>query len=165
MPLPGMFRLILLSSLCLLKGSLAFVLSDLKGQGPKQVDTCFDIWVMDEYGVQESWTKKYSTRPLLVCHDALGFRPGVELLLTGHDYKLMVSYNHCTREMVKYDPLADTPESGLKDEVSHYAESLISVKRLNLKKKKSNSKKKKLSSKKNYRLRSVDRVEQASAHC
>ncbi|XP_058187755.1 F-box protein CPR1-like [Rhododendron vialii] len=150
-PLPGIFRLKLLSNLCLLKDSLALALSDLHGLGSRRVDTCFDIWVMDEYGVQESWTKKYTTGPLLGCHDALGFRPNAEVLLTRHNYRQLVSYDLSAHNIVEYDPLVNTPEAQLVNEVLHYAESLISVKRLTSKKKKSTLKKKKksISKKKN----------------
>ncbi|KAI8534202.1 hypothetical protein RHMOL_Rhmol10G0070700 [Rhododendron molle] len=147
-PLPGTFRLKLLSNLCLLKDSLALVMSDVYGPGSQRVDTCFEIWVMDEYGVQESWTKKYTTGPLLGCHDALGFRPNAEVLLTRKNYREMVSYDLSTHNIVEYDPLRVTPDSGLINEVLPYAESLISVKRLISKKKKSTSKKKKSTSKK-----------------
>ncbi|KAH7858557.1 hypothetical protein Vadar_025260 [Vaccinium darrowii] len=157
-PLPGHFRLKSLNNICLLKDSLVLVMSDSFGQRRvDRVDTRFDIWVMDEYGVQESWTKKYTVGPFLGCYDALGFRPNVEVLLMRCNYREMVSYDLRTHKIVEYDPLRDTPDSSLANEVFHYTESLISVRRLiSKKKKKKSTSTKKKSTLKNKNWTSID---------
>ncbi|KAH7855535.1 hypothetical protein Vadar_025925 [Vaccinium darrowii] len=156
-PLPSHFRLKSLNNICLLKDSLVLVMSDSFGGGGQRVDTSFDIWVMDEYGVQESWTKKYTVGPLAGCYDSLAFRPNVEVLLMRCDYRRMVSYDLSTNKIVEYDPLRNTPDSQLVNEVFHYAECLISVKRQTLKKKKKkNKQKKKSASKKKKNWTSID---------
>ena len=43
----------------------------------------FDIWVMREYGVEDSWTKQLVVGPLLRIQKPLPFAKNGELLLLG----------------------------------------------------------------------------------
>ncbi|KAI8534214.1 hypothetical protein RHMOL_Rhmol10G0071600 [Rhododendron molle] len=125
-PLPENFHILSLSNFCLLKDSLALVV--LSDTDHRRVATFFDVWVMDEYGVKESWTKKYVIGPLLGNHDALGFRSNVEVLLTRGNNRQMVSYDLSTHNIKEYNQICDTPGIYSEQQVFPYAESLISVK-------------------------------------
>ncbi|KAK9986537.1 hypothetical protein SO802_031488 [Lithocarpus litseifolius] len=48
----------------------------------------FDIWVMNEYGVEESWTKQSTVGPLGV-HSLVGFGKNEELLFASHSMMLL----------------------------------------------------------------------------
>ncbi|KAM7494469.1 hypothetical protein LguiB_029078 [Lonicera macranthoides] len=65
-------------SLTILNKSLALIL-----YVREEVDKFFDIWVMNEYGSKESWTKQFSIRPLSGIHCPLSFWRCDELLLQG----------------------------------------------------------------------------------
>ncbi|KAH7850539.1 hypothetical protein Vadar_034593 [Vaccinium darrowii] len=102
---PDAFCFRLLACLCILKNSLALI------QQEDDTQTCgalFDIWVMDEYRVEESWTKKYTVGPLLGHYDALGFRPNVEVFLMSCDPGQMVSYNLSTGDINEYNQICDS---------------------------------------------------------
>ncbi|KAI8534216.1 hypothetical protein RHMOL_Rhmol10G0071800 [Rhododendron molle] len=115
--------------LCLLDDSLALVASkddcDLE-------DTCFDVWLMDKYGVDERWTKRYTIGrigPLLGCDFVIGFRPNNEILLAGGNDWEFLSYNLSTHDMKEYKQLCNWSESFYLQQVFSYSESLVSVKR------------------------------------
>ncbi|KAH7847544.1 hypothetical protein Vadar_027390 [Vaccinium darrowii] len=93
-------------------------------------ETRIDIWIMDDNGVNEGWTKRYRIGPFLECHSVLGFLPNFELRLNFDDRE-MVSYNLRTHEIKEYNSqLCDRMELWSVDvQVFQYAESLISVKR------------------------------------
>ncbi|KAM7490829.1 hypothetical protein LguiA_033750 [Lonicera macranthoides] len=57
--------------------SFALILFEDYNQAPKN----FEIWVMKEYGVKESWTKQFTVGPLLGIHSPLSFGKHNELLL------------------------------------------------------------------------------------
>ncbi|XP_058187815.1 putative F-box protein At3g24700 [Rhododendron vialii] len=86
---------------------------------------CFGVWVMDEDGVEVSWTKKLTIGPLQGPNFALGFRRNGEFLCeTGGGQ--MVSYHIDTQHIKEYQVYGDpTPE---RLQVIVYTESLISVK-------------------------------------
>ena len=58
----------------------------------------FDIWVIREYGVEDSWTKQLVVGPLLGIKEPLGFARNGELLLRGGD-EAIVLYNIDSQEM------------------------------------------------------------------
>lgn len=124
--MPENFHILSLSNLCLLKDSLALVV--LSDTDHWRVATFFDVWVMDEYGVKESWTKKYVIGPLLGHHVALGFRSNVEVLLTRCNNRQMVSYDLSTHNIKEYNQICDSAGIYSEQQVFPYAESLISVK-------------------------------------
>ncbi|KAG5527800.1 hypothetical protein RHGRI_028670 [Rhododendron griersonianum] len=113
------------TNLCLLNDSLALVapLYD------NWLDTQFDVWLMDEYGVQECWTKKYTIGPILGSHRPFGFQPNNEVLMTGCDNGMIVSYNHGIGDIKVYKQLCNLPEVGFLRQVFQYSENLVSVKR------------------------------------
>ncbi|KAG5527801.1 hypothetical protein RHGRI_028670 [Rhododendron griersonianum] len=114
------------TNLCLLNDSLALVVPLYERQGKTQ----FDVWLMDEYGVPECWTKKYTIGPILGIHRPFGFHPNNEVLMTGCDYGLIVSYNHSTGDIKVYKQLCNWPELiRCSTQVFQYSESLVSVKR------------------------------------
>ncbi|KAH7849342.1 hypothetical protein Vadar_016556 [Vaccinium darrowii] len=121
---PDAFCFRLLAYLCILKNSLALI------QQEVDIQTCgalFDIWVMDEYRVEESWTKKYTVGPLLGHYCALGFRPNVEVFLMSCDPGQMVSYNLSTGDINEYNQICGRQEAKSLVQVLSYSESLISV--------------------------------------
>ncbi|KAH7866137.1 hypothetical protein Vadar_016092 [Vaccinium darrowii] len=127
------------AELCRLHDSLALALFKYEKDYPL-VETCVEIWIMDDCGVNEGWTKRYTIGPLLERHKMLGFWPNGELLLTctwthllmNCNYRQILSYNHSTQEIKKYN--WSRPRNGrlwsVKLQGFPYAESLISVKRL-----------------------------------
>ncbi|XP_023890190.2 uncharacterized protein LOC112002263 [Quercus suber] len=58
----------------------------------------FDIWVMREYVVEDSWTKQLVVGPLLGIKEPLGFAKNGELLLRGGD-EAIILYNIDSQEM------------------------------------------------------------------
>lgn len=123
---PDAFCFRLVAYLCVLKNSLALI------QGKVDIQTRqtrFDIWVMDEYRVEESWTKKYTVGPLLGRdYRGLGFRPNVEVFLMSCDPGQMVSYNLSTGDINEYNQICGRQEAKSLVQVLSYSESLISVK-------------------------------------
>lgn len=80
-------------SLASLKNSLAFIHYPLGGMSKS-----FDVWILGEYGVRESWTKQLSIEPVSGVIAPLGFWRYGELLLKDAHGKL-VSYDPITRDM------------------------------------------------------------------
>ncbi|KAG5527803.1 hypothetical protein RHGRI_028670 [Rhododendron griersonianum] len=110
------------TNLCLLNDSVALIVSL---YGSRLGETQFD-----EYGVPECWTKKYTIGPILGIHRPFGFHPNNEVLMTGCDYGLIVSYNHSTGDIKVYKQLCNWPELiRCSTQVFQYSESLVSVKR------------------------------------
>ncbi|KAI8534281.1 hypothetical protein RHMOL_Rhmol10G0078100 [Rhododendron molle] len=114
------------ANLCLLNDSLALVVSLYDS---RLGETQFDVWLMDEFRVQECWTKKCSIGPISGSQRPFGFQPNNEVLMTGCDNGLIVSYNHCTGDTKKYKLLCNLPELRCLRQVFQYSESLVSVKR------------------------------------
>ncbi|KAI8534215.1 hypothetical protein RHMOL_Rhmol10G0071700 [Rhododendron molle] len=113
--------------LCLLDDSLALVAS--KDDCHLEV-TCFDVWLMDKYGVEEGWTKRYTIGPLSGCDFfVIGFRPNNEILVAGGNDREFVSYNLSTHDMKEYKQLCNWSESFYLQQVFSYSESLVSVRR------------------------------------
>lgn len=83
---------------------------------------CFDVWVMQEYGNDSSWTKQFTIGPIAFVERLLGFwRNGEFLLEDGWGYTS--SYEPSTQKMEKlfFD------ECQLLDHTCIYSESLVSV--------------------------------------
>ncbi|KAL0007315.1 hypothetical protein SO802_008817 [Lithocarpus litseifolius] len=61
----------------------------------------FDIWVMREYGVEDSWTKQLVVGPLLRIHRPLPFAKNGKLLLLGDHYthSVLLKYNIGSQEI------------------------------------------------------------------
>ncbi|XP_058187811.1 F-box protein At3g07870-like [Rhododendron vialii] len=102
--------------LFILNDSLALVLYP-RGWVPSLIppvdfsfEKCFDIWVMDEHGVEVSWTwtKKISIGPLHKPNFALGFRKNGEVLLECGGGQMM-SYNLDTRQIKEYQVYGRSP--------------------------------------------------------
>nr|ABR18786.1 class S F-box protein [Nicotiana alata] len=86
-----------------------------------QTQNTMDIWIMMEYGVNESWTKKYIISPLPIESPLTIWRD--HLLLLQSKTGQLISYNLRSNEVKEFD-LRGYPES-LRAIV--YKESLISV--------------------------------------
>jgi hypothetical protein len=82
----------------------------------------FEIWVMHEYGVKESWTKQFVIGPLLGIQFPLGFAKNDELLLVDSSGQL-VSYNSNAQEIksLQVRGLLQAPQAIV------YNESLVSI--------------------------------------
>lgn len=90
------------------------------------LEKCFDVWVMDKDGVEVSWTKKLTIKPLQGLDFPLGFRRNGEFLCeTGGGQ--MMSYHIDTQHIKEYQVFSDPPPRCL--QVIVYTESLVSVKR------------------------------------
>ncbi|XP_058181371.1 F-box protein CPR1-like [Rhododendron vialii] len=76
---------------------------------PQQVETQYDIWVMPEYGVKESWTRMYMIGPLVGIHGPLTFWKDDELLMESSTGQL-VSCDLNTQE-IKELPIHGIPSS------------------------------------------------------
>lgn len=63
-------------SMAVLSGSIALIVRLVEG-----MEKSFDIWVMLEYGVEESWTKQFKIGPVLGVDRPLGFAKNGQLLL------------------------------------------------------------------------------------
>lgn len=81
-------------SLTSLKNSLVFIHDYLLGG----LNTSFDVWVLGEYGIRESWMKQLTIGPMLGVTTPLGFWNNGELLLED-DQKKLVSYDSITQDM------------------------------------------------------------------
>lgn len=81
-------------SLTSLKNNLVFI-HDYPLGG---ISKCFDVWVLGEYGVRESWMKQLTIGPVLGVTAPLGFWKNGELILEDGQGKL-VSYDHITGDM------------------------------------------------------------------
>ena len=66
----------------------------------------FDIWVMHEYGVEDSWTKQLVVGPLLRIHRPLPLAKNGELLLLGDHYthNALLKYNIGSQEIKILQP-------------------------------------------------------------
>ncbi|KAH7845911.1 hypothetical protein Vadar_007341 [Vaccinium darrowii] len=125
-PLPSWFNL----NLFALSGSLAFVFIPNVWVSYRMSEaSVFDIWVMDGYGVEGSWNKKYTIGPLFDGHlYPLLCRKNGELLLLRCRDKRMVSYDPITGILMEYQGIRSAYcVWGL--QVLPYTESLVSVKR------------------------------------
>ncbi|KAI8539648.1 hypothetical protein RHMOL_Rhmol09G0199100 [Rhododendron molle] len=105
-------------SLSVLHDSLALIVYE-----PEPIERQFDIWVMPEYGVKESWTHVYSIGPLAGIHGPLTFWKDDELLMESSTGQL-VSCNLNTQE-IKELQVHGIPSSL---QVVLYTESLLSIK-------------------------------------
>jgi len=98
-----------------LRSSLAFIQYPLEG-----ISRSFDVWVLGEYGVRESWTKQLSIGPILGARAPLAFWKNGELL-----------FEDTRRKLVSYDPITqDTKELETRGvehflQVVPYQESLV----------------------------------------
>ena len=84
----------------------------------------FDIWVMREYGVEDSWTKQLVVGPLLGIERPLQFAKNGELLLVGDD-DAIVLYNIGSKE-IRNLQLTKLPKSFIPVQAMVYVESLVS---------------------------------------
>uniref|UniRef100_A0A2N9J528 F-box associated domain-containing protein n=1 Tax=Fagus sylvatica TaxID=28930 RepID=A0A2N9J528_FAGSY len=86
-------------------------------------ETCFDIWLLHEFGVEESWTKLITIGPLTQINRPLGFwKNEYSLFLENTDGQLVL-YDFSTQEMT--DLHIDGIPSSL--QMLTYMESLVSV--------------------------------------
>ena len=84
----------------------------------------FDIWVMREYGVEDSWTKQLVVGPLLGIGRPLYFsKNGV--LLVGDDGAIVL-YNIGSKEIRKLQ-IPEFPNSLIPIQAMVYVESLVSL--------------------------------------
>ena len=98
------------------------------------IEKTFDIWVMREYGVEESWTKQFIIKPGLIFQRTNHFVGAGELLFVG-DKLLLVNgnkgqillYDFGTQE-IKNLQLRNCSDSFCVSRLMIYVESLVSVK-------------------------------------
>ena len=86
----------------------------------------FDIWVMREYRVEDSWTKQLVVGPLLGIHRPLQFSKNGMLLLVGDDGAIAL-YNIGSKE-IRNLQIPEFPEPFIPREAMVYVESLVSLK-------------------------------------
>ena len=86
----------------------------------------FDIWVMREYGVEDSWTKQLIVGPLLGIHRPLQFSKNGMLLLVSDDGAIVL-YNIGSKEIRKLQ-IPEFLKSFIPREAMLYVESLVSLK-------------------------------------
>uniref|UniRef100_A0A2N9HBM3 F-box associated domain-containing protein n=1 Tax=Fagus sylvatica TaxID=28930 RepID=A0A2N9HBM3_FAGSY len=110
-------------------GRASFVFNELVALAIYYVDTvlgsetCFDIWLLHEFGVEESWTKLITIGPLTQINRPLGFwKNEYSLFLENTDGQLVL-YDFSTQEMT--DLHIDGIPSSL--QMLTYMESLVSV--------------------------------------
>uniref|UniRef100_A0A2N9J4S8 F-box associated beta-propeller type 1 domain-containing protein n=1 Tax=Fagus sylvatica TaxID=28930 RepID=A0A2N9J4S8_FAGSY len=110
-------------------GRASFMLNELVALAIYYVDTvlgsetCFDIWLLHEFGVEESWTKLITIGPLTQINRPLGFwKNDYSLFLENTDGQLVL-YDFSTQEMT--DLHIDGIPSSL--QMLTYMESLVSV--------------------------------------
>ena len=98
---------------------IAMIIYDLKQTVTEKI---FEIWVMHEYGVEESWNKQFVIGPLLGIQFPLGFAKNDELLLVDSSRQL-VSYNSNAQEIksLQVRGLLQAPQAIV------YNESLVSI--------------------------------------
>jgi F-box interacting protein len=99
----------------MLNNCIAMIVSDAQDTVTEKI---FDIWVMREYGVKESWTKQFVIGPLSGIQFPLGFTMNDELLMVARDGQL-VSYNSNAQEIKSLQVRAT--------QAIVYKESLVSV--------------------------------------
>ncbi|XP_058223457.1 putative F-box/kelch-repeat protein At3g17570 [Rhododendron vialii] len=104
-------------NLCLLNDSLAFVERKYDNQ-----QTRLDVWLMDQLGVEEFWTKKCTIGPLLGGHIPFGFRPNSEVLMTMCKTS-QIAY-HSTQYIEECKQNQNFPT-----QIFLYSENLVSIKR------------------------------------
>lgn len=92
---------------------------------PSLVDAYFDIWVMNEYGVKESWTKQFTIGPLSGIYSPISFWKSEELLFEGSNGQL-VSCDLNTQKLKEYQVQEGDATT---TQVAIYTESLVSIKR------------------------------------
>ncbi|KAL2926442.1 hypothetical protein RDABS01_028774 [Bienertia sinuspersici] len=63
------------------------------------IDVCYDVWVLGEYGVRESWMMQLSIGPILGVTKPLGLWKNGELLIRDVQKDKLVSYDLITQEM------------------------------------------------------------------
>ena len=85
----------------------------------------FDIWVMCEYGIKESWTKQFVVRPQVGIERPLGFAKNGELLLVGNNGQVVL-YNFGSQE-TKNVEVRELPDSFHASQAIVYVESLVSI--------------------------------------
>ncbi|KAI9075494.1 hypothetical protein K1719_042542 [Acacia pycnantha] len=82
----------------------------------------FEIWVMNEYGVESSWTKKFNIETKLFSVHVLGLL-GENEILVKENFKRLISYNlqnkHRKRFQKRSLPLQEVTS------MFHYVESLV----------------------------------------
>ncbi|XP_023904830.2 F-box/kelch-repeat protein At3g06240 [Quercus suber] len=86
----------------------------------------FDIWVMRQYGVEDSWTKQLVVGPLLGIHKPLQFSQNGMLLLVGDDGTIVL-YNIGSKE-IRNLQIPEFLKSFIRKEATVYVESLVSLK-------------------------------------
>ena len=98
-----------------LNNCIAMIVSDAQDTVTEKI---FDIWVMCEYGVKESWTKQFVIGPLSRIQFPLGFTMNDELLMVARNGQLVL-YNSNAQEIKSLQVRAT--------QAIVYKESLVSV--------------------------------------
>ncbi|XP_021911240.1 F-box protein At3g07870-like isoform X2 [Carica papaya] len=108
-------------SLSACKGSLAMFVSYMDAN----LDSCYDIWLMKEYGVAESWTNQFTIKPFTIMKP-LGFGNSGELLVALKDGAIGL-YDPCTGKTKPFSIQAGP----IAPYMLNYVESLVTVMRQN----------------------------------
>lgn len=89
----------------------------------KERERCFDMWVMREYGIEESWTKIFTVGPFT----------GVVERPVGYSKKGEVFLQNKNGQLIRYDPWTNEiknigiPHPKHSFQVISYKESLVSI--------------------------------------
>ena len=84
----------------------------------EQLENCFHIWSLLEFGDRESWSKLFTIGPLMGIEKPLGFWKNESLFLINNDRQLLL-YDSSTQEMTNLQV------DGLPLQMITYVESLI----------------------------------------
>nr|POE69395.1 f-box protein cpr30 [Quercus suber] len=106
---------------CVFNECLAFVVY----KEDTVTENYFDIWVMREYGVEDSWTKQLVVGPLLGINRPLQFFNNGVLFLADDD-DAIAWYNISSNEIRNFR-LLEFPESFISKRAMVYVESLVSL--------------------------------------
>lgn len=111
--------------LLVIKGSLTLISYD-----HKEIGTCFVIWVMKEYAVEESWTKLASIGPFSECLIPVGCGKKHEVFLRTaiSNEVCLIRYDAKSRELAKFQLGKVTGGSVICFHAVIYMESLVSIK-------------------------------------
>ena len=110
-----------METLALLDNCLAFIVNRTI---PKKY---FNIWVMREYGVEDSWTKQLVVGPLEGIQKPLGFVKNEELILLCDDEDQTIALYNTGSQEIKNFQHSGLPNSFRSRHARLYVESLVSL--------------------------------------